>query len=65
MAIITDFWRRLLSSNPEAAKAVVLSERMLIRDDSDNLDPVLLDQLISNMSSAASIYHKPPEVSII
>jgi hypothetical protein len=39
-----------------------MSERLTIRDDSDNLDPIMLDLLLSSMSSAASVYHKPPEV---
>jgi AP-1 complex subunit beta-1 len=54
------YWR-LLSSDPDAAKAVVLADRPVIQDDTNSLDPVLLDTLIRNISTLASVYHKPPE----
>eukprot|EP00164_Ancoracysta_twista_P004132 GFYU01005549.1.p1 GENE.GFYU01005549.1~~GFYU01005549.1.p1 ORF type:complete len:929 (+),score=345.40 GFYU01005549.1:52-2838(+) len=54
------YWR-LLSTDPEAAKAVVLSEKPVITDDTSNLEPAALDMLINNISTLASIYHKPPE----
>eukprot|EP01090_Pellita_catalonica_P004301 TRINITY_DN1412_c0_g1_i4.p1 TRINITY_DN1412_c0_g1~~TRINITY_DN1412_c0_g1_i4.p1 ORF type:complete len:867 (-),score=182.03 TRINITY_DN1412_c0_g1_i4:1507-4107(-) len=53
------YWR-LLSKDPEAAKKVVLSSKPLISDDSTLLEPSLLDELISHMSTLASVYHKPP-----
>jgi len=53
------YWR-LLSSDPEAAKKVVLGEKPLIEDTSSDLEPNLLDNLIHNISSLASVYHKPP-----
>jgi len=54
------YWR-LLSTDPEAAKAVVLGEKPLISDSTINLEESLLDELISNISTLASVYHKPPE----
>jgi len=57
------YWR-LLSTDPEAAKAVVLSEKPRISDDTSALEPNLLQELISNISTLASIYHKPPEAFV-
>ena len=54
--------RRLLSTDPEAAKEVVLAEKPVIADTSSNLEPALLDVLLANLSTLASVYHKPPEV---
>lgn len=53
------YWR-LLSTDPAAAKAVVLAEKPLIADETDVLEPTLLDELICNISTLASVYHKPP-----
>jgi len=57
------YWR-LLSTDPEAAKAVVLGEKPLISDDTTQLEPTLLDELITNLSTLSSVYHKPPETFI-
>jgi len=54
------YWR-LLSSDPEAARAVVLCQKPAIGDDTNALEPSLLDDLISQIGSLASIYHKPVE----
>lgn len=54
------YWR-LLSTDPEAAKDVVLAEKPTISDDSNLLDPSLLDELLANIATLASVYHKPPE----
>jgi len=54
------YWR-LLSTDPEAAKTVVLGEKALISDSTTRLEDSLLEQLIENISTLASIYHKPPE----
>lgn len=58
------YWR-LLSSDPEAARAVVLSEKPEIGDDTITIEPALLDELISQISTLASIYHKPPDAFIM
>jgi len=57
------YWR-LLSTDPEAAKAVVLGEKPLISDSSIRMEDSLLDELISNISTLASVYHKPPETFV-
>jgi AP-1 complex subunit beta-1 len=58
------YWR-LLSSDPEAARAVVLSEKPEIGDDTFTLEPSLLDDLMSQIATLASIYHKPPEAFVV
>jgi len=58
------YWR-LLSSNPEVAKQIVLSERPNISDDSFATQPRLLDRLVTNISTLASVYHQPPEAFLI
>jgi AP-1 complex subunit beta-1 len=54
------YWR-LLSTDPEAAKAVVLGQQPLISGTSTSMDDNLLNELIGNISTLASVYHKPPE----
>ena len=54
------YWR-LLSTDPDAAKAVILAERPVIAEDTGSLDPALLEVLTRNLSTLASVYHKPPE----
>ena len=54
------YWR-LLSTDPEAARQVVLAEKPTISGDTSDLEPALLDELIANISTLASVYHKPPE----
>jgi len=58
------YWR-LLSSDPEAARAVVLSEKPEIGDDTFTLEPTLLEELMSQIATLASIYHKPPEAFVM
>ncbi|PAA64094.1 hypothetical protein BOX15_Mlig023109g6, partial [Macrostomum lignano] len=53
------YWR-LLSTDPAAAKQVVLAEKPLISEETDLLEPNLLDELICHIGSLASVYHKPP-----
>ncbi|KAL4003750.1 Adaptin N terminal region family protein [Acanthocheilonema viteae] len=53
------YWR-LLSADPAAAKEVVLAEKPLISEETDLLEPSLLDQLVCHIGSLASVYHKPP-----
>eukprot|EP01124_Arcella_intermedia_P002500 TRINITY_DN11356_c0_g1_i2.p1 TRINITY_DN11356_c0_g1~~TRINITY_DN11356_c0_g1_i2.p1 ORF type:complete len:897 (+),score=141.14 TRINITY_DN11356_c0_g1_i2:31-2691(+) len=53
------YWR-LLTIHPSAAKSVVASLRPLMSDDSDNLEPSVLTELLGNISTLASVYHKPP-----
>jgi AP-1 complex subunit beta-1 len=53
------YWR-LLSADPVAAKEVVLAEKPLISEETDLLEPTLLDELITYIGTLASVYHKPP-----
>ncbi|GLT78209.1 hypothetical protein SLA2020_497500 [Shorea laevis] len=57
------YWR-LLSTDPEAAKDVVLAEKPVISDDSNQLDPSLLDELLVNIATLSSVYHKPPDAFV-
>mmetsp|Transcript_27871 Transcript_27871/g.63052 ORF Transcript_27871/g.63052 Transcript_27871/m.63052 type:complete len:959 (-) Transcript_27871:1-2877(-) len=57
------YWR-LLSTNPEAAKAIVLADKPTIEDDTNLIEPALLEDLISNLSNLASVYHKRPTAFI-
>lgn len=57
------YWR-LLSTDPAAAKDVVLAEKPLISEETDLLEPTLLDELICHISSLASVYHKPPSAFV-
>lgn len=54
------YWR-MLSTNPEATKRVVLGDKPSIRDDSQVIERNLLDRLISDLSLMGSVYHKPAE----
>jgi len=58
------YWR-LLSSDPEAARQVVLSEKPEITDDTFSLEPSLLEDLMSQIATLSSIYFKPPEAFVI
>ncbi|KAL0297611.1 UNVERIFIED_CONTAM: Beta-adaptin-like protein C [Sesamum radiatum] len=57
------YWR-LLSTDPEAAKDVVLAEKPVISDDSNQLEPSLLDELLANIATLSSVYHKPPDAFV-
>eukprot|EP01028_Stygiella_incarcerata_P006880 TRINITY_DN27_c0_g1_i1.p1 TRINITY_DN27_c0_g1~~TRINITY_DN27_c0_g1_i1.p1 ORF type:complete len:903 (-),score=245.01 TRINITY_DN27_c0_g1_i1:190-2898(-) len=54
------YWR-LLSTDPDAAKGVVLAEKPVISDTSVMLEKSLLNRLLGNVSMLSSVYHKPPE----
>lgn len=58
------YWR-LLSSDPEAARAVVLSQKPEIGDDTFTLEPALLEELIGQISTLSSIYHKPADAFVV
>uniref|UniRef100_A0A8C9SUX5 AP complex subunit beta n=1 Tax=Scleropages formosus TaxID=113540 RepID=A0A8C9SUX5_SCLFO len=57
------YWR-LLSTDPVAAKEVVLAEKPLISEETDLIEPTLLDELICHIGSLASVYHKPPSAFV-
>ena len=57
------YWR-LLSTNPDAARSIVCSERPLIRDMEASVEPSLLHMLLAHISSLASVYHKTPDMFV-
>ncbi|XP_076066377.1 adaptor protein complex 1/2, beta subunit isoform X2 [Oratosquilla oratoria] len=57
------YWR-LLSTDPAAAKEVVLAEKPLIAEETDLIEPTLLEELICHIASLASVYHKPPSAFV-
>lgn len=57
------YWR-LLSTDPSAAKEVVLAEKPLISDETDLIESSLLDELINHIASLASVYHRPPNAFV-
>ncbi|KAG2124243.1 adaptin N terminal region-domain-containing protein [Suillus clintonianus] len=57
------YWR-LLSTDPGAAKAVVLAHRPPISIPRTTVSPALLEELLGEISSLASVYHKPAQTFI-
>ncbi|KAJ1546298.1 AP-1 complex subunit beta-1, partial [Nowakowskiella sp. JEL0078] len=53
------YWR-LLSTDPVAAKVIILGDKPTISTETDNMEPALVDELLLHVSNLASIYHKPP-----
>merc|ERR1740123_1369049 len=54
------YWR-LLSTDPTAARKVVLAERPVISAETFSLPPDYLSILLENLSSLSSVYHRPPD----
>lgn len=42
----------------------MLAEKPVINDDSNQLDSSLLDELLANIATLSSVYHKPPEAFV-
>lgn len=57
------YWR-LLSSDPEKTKKIVLSDRPVLAEDIVSFEPTLLENLVDNMSNVSSVFYKPPETII-
>ena len=56
------YWRLLSNTNDQdAPKNIILSEKPPITTTIESLPPVLLDKLLTELSTLASVYHKPPE----
>ncbi|KAJ2083605.1 hypothetical protein H4R24_000663 [Coemansia sp. RSA 988] len=53
------YWR-LLSTDPEMARTVVLSEKPEISAEGERLEMPLLEELLLQIGSLSSIYRKPP-----
>ena len=57
------YWRLL--GDPDTARQVVLAQKPVIADTGGSMEPSLLATLLANLSSLASVYHKPPEVGFL
>ncbi|THH28153.1 hypothetical protein EUX98_g6037 [Antrodiella citrinella] len=57
------YWR-LLSTDPGAAKSVVQAHRPTITLPRTTVSPALLEELIGEISTLASVYHKPAETFV-
>ncbi|TIB05244.1 hypothetical protein E3P96_01288 [Wallemia ichthyophaga] len=57
------YWR-LLSSDPNAARDVVLATKPTISTDADRMDRSLLDSLLLHVGELSSVYHKQPTAFI-
>jgi len=55
------YWR-LLSSNPEAAKQVVMGAKPAITAESEKLDPVTLEEMCLVVGTLATVYLKPVQM---
>ncbi|KAJ1964713.1 beta-adaptin [Dimargaris xerosporica] len=57
------YWR-ILSTDPQAAKTIVLADKPTINVDNTKLPEPLLDELIGELSTLASVYHQPPRMFV-
>lgn len=57
------YWR-LLSGDLQIAKNVILANKPPITTTVSSIPPALLEQLLGEISTLASVYHKPPETFI-
>ncbi|KAG4026330.1 hypothetical protein MFRU_042g00580 [Monilinia fructicola] len=57
------YWR-LLSGDLSIAKNIILSDKPPITTTMSSLPQALLDQLLTELSTLASVYHKPPETFV-
>lgn len=56
------YWRLLSNtSDQDATKSIVLSDKPPIVTTISSLPPALLDRLLQELSTLSSVYHKPPE----
>lgn len=45
-------------------QTIVLAEKPVISDDTNAIDPALLEVLLANVSTLAAVFHKPPEAFV-
>ncbi|KAJ6031094.1 hypothetical protein N7540_001826 [Penicillium herquei] len=56
------YWRLLSNtSDQDATKSIVLSDKPRIVTTTSSLPPALLERLLQELSTLSSVYHKPPE----
>ena len=54
------YWR-MLSEDPEQAKAIILCKRPPIKHDKDSIDPQVRDSLLGTLSKLSSVFYKLPD----
>lgn len=57
------YWR-LMSIDPNIASLIVLADKPRISQDISGLDPSLLDKLVDNLGTLATVYGKPAEMFV-
>jgi len=57
------YWR-LLSNDPEAAKAIVLGPKPPVADDTLKIDEATLDLLLSQIGQLSSVFHQPADTFV-
>jgi hypothetical protein len=57
------YWR-LLSIDPNLASCIVLSDKPRISEDTSSFESSLLDLLLNNLGTLATIYAKPPDLFV-
>ena len=63
LGVIRNAKNQLFFVNP-SVQEVVLAEKPLISEETDLIEPTLLDELICYIGSLASVYHKPPSAFV-
>jgi AP-1 complex subunit beta-1 len=57
------YWR-LLSTDPDAARMVVLADKPVVRDDTNAVPESLLTDMLAQIGTLSSVYHKLPEAFV-
>ncbi|KAK9329985.1 adaptin N terminal region-domain-containing protein [Lipomyces starkeyi] len=57
------YWR-LLSTNSKTTKDIIMSKKPPVKDVIQHLPPPVLEELLRELSTLASVYHKPAETFI-
>lgn len=55
---------RLMSIDPQLASKIIITEKPRISEDVSGYDEILLDKLLNNLGTLASVYSKPPELFV-
>jgi len=58
------FYYRLMSIDPQLSSKIITSEKPKISEDISGYDEVLLEKLLDNLGTLATIYAKPPELFV-
>jgi vesicle coat complex subunit len=58
------YWRLLSTSSHESQEKIILAKLPPIKDTISSFNPVLLEQLVNELSSLSSVYHKPASTFI-